>query len=106
MHRDLWMEESLSKKQFGFKQVKIALSLKKPFTNLYIPSKEGSLKRALSWYLLDTEGAFDNVILYDDISETMYNSPIYPATSGWITTMVTNRFVTITHKNATRRSKA
>ena len=51
---------------------------------------------------MDIEGAFDNVS-FDAISEAINNSPVDPTTSGWITSMVTNRYVTITHKNATRR---
>ena len=50
------------------------------------------------------EGAFDNVF-FKAISEAIDQSPLYSATAGWIKNMVTNRHVTITHKNATRRIK-
>ena len=42
---------------------------------------------------LDKEGAFDNVS-FDAISEAINNSPVDSTTSGWITCMVTNRYVT------------
>ena len=53
---------------------------------------------------LDIEGAFDNVS-YKAISEAIDQSPLDSATAGWIKDMVTNRHVTITHKNATRLIK-
>ena len=48
---------------------------------------------------IDIEGAFDNVS-FKAISEAIDQSPLDSATAGWIKNMVTNRHVTITHKNA------
>ena len=53
---------------------------------------------------LDIEGTFDNVS-FKAISEAIDQSPLDSATAGWIKNMVTNRHVTITHKNATRSIK-
>ena len=43
---------------------------------------------------MDIEGSFDN-ISFDAITD--------PTTAGWITNMLTNRFVTINHKSSARR---
>ena len=100
MHHDLGMEESLSKKQFGFKKgTSTETALHKVIHTI---EKRIAKKGFVLGTFLDIEGAFDNVS-FDAISEAINNSPVDPTTSGWITNMVTNRYVTITHKNATRR---
>ena len=53
---------------------------------------------------LDIDGAFDNVS-FKAISEAIDQYPLDSATAGWIKNMVTNRHVTVRHKNATRRIK-
>jgi ribonuclease HI len=53
---------------------------------------------------LDIEGAFDNVS-FEAISNALEDCPIDSSTAGWIVNMVSNRYVTITHKNVERRVK-
>ena len=91
MQHDLGMKDSLSKKPFGFKKG---------------TSTETALYKVIYVLgtFLDIEGAFDNVS-FKAISGAIEQSPLDSATAGWIKNMITNRHVTITHKNATRRIK-
>ena len=53
---------------------------------------------------LDIEGAFDN-ISFEAITRAIQKSPIDDTTAGWITNMVSNRYVNIDHKDNTIRIK-
>ena len=102
MQHDLGMEDSLSKKQFGFKRgTSTETALHKVIHKI---EKRIAKKGYVLGTFLDVEGAFDNVS-FKAISEAINQSPLDSATAGWIKNMVTNRHVTITHKNATRRIK-
>ena len=102
MQHDLGMEDSLSKKQFGFKKgTSTETALHKVIHKI---EKRIANKGFVLGTFLDIEGAFDNVS-FKAISEAIHQSPLDSATSGLIKNMVTNRHVTITHKNATRRIK-
>ena len=91
------MEDSLSKKQFGFKKgTSTETALHKVIHKIEKRiAKEGYVLGTF----LDIEGAFDNVS-FKAISEAIDESPLDSSTAGWIKNMVT-----ITHKNATRRIK-
>ena len=96
------MEDSLSKKQFGFKKgTSTETALHKVIHKI---EKRIAKKGYVLGTFLDIEGAFDNVS-FKAISEAIDQSPLDSSTAGWIKNMVTNRHVTITHKNATRRIK-
>ena len=102
MQHDLGMEDSLSKKQFGFKKgTSTETALHKVIHKI---EKRIAKKGYVLGTFLDIEGAFDNVS-FKAISEAIDQSPLDSSTAGWIKNMVTNRHVTITHKNATRRIK-
>ena len=73
-------------------------------TKLYKIKKTIAKKGYVLGTFLDIEGAFDNVS-FKAISEAIDQSPLDSATAGWIKNMVTNRHVTISHKNSTRRIK-
>ena len=96
------MEDSLSKKQFGFKKgTSTETALHKVIHKI---EKRIAKKGYVLGTFLDIEGAFDNVS-FKAISEAIDQSPLDSSTAGWIKNMVTNQHVTITHKNATRRIK-
>ena len=99
MQHDLGMEDSLSKKQFGFKK---GTSTETALHKVIHKIEKRIAKKG--YYVLgtflDREGAFDNVSF-----KAIDQSPLDSATAGWIKNMVTNRHVTITHKNATRPIK-
>ena len=102
MHHDLGMEDSLNKKQFGFKKgSSTETALHKIVRTI---ERRIAKKGYVLGTFLDIEGAFDNVS-FNAISNAIHNSPVDPSTAGWITSMVTNRHVTISHKNASRRIK-
>ena len=102
VRHDLGMEDSLSKKQFGFKKgTSTETALHKVIHKI---EKRIAKKGYVLGTFLDIEGAFDNVS-FKAISEAIDQSPLDSSTAGWIKNMVTNRHVTITHKNATRRIK-
>ena len=95
MQHDLRMEDSLSKKQFGFKKGTSAeTALHKVIHKI---EKRIAKKGYVLGTFLDIEGAFDNVS-FKVISEAIDQSPLDSATAGWIKNMVTNRHVTITQE--------
>ena len=101
MHHDLGMEDSLNKKQYyGFKRVKSTETAlhKVVHTIEHRIAKKGFVLGTV----LDIEGAYDN-ISFNAITDAINKSPVDFTTAGWITNMVTNRFVTINHKSSTRR---
>ena len=80
------MEDSLSKKQFGFKKgTSTETSLHKV---IYKIEKTIAKKGYVLGTFLDIEGAFDNVS-FKAISEAIDQSPLESATAGWIKNMVT-----------------
>ena len=102
MQHDHGMEDSLSKKQFGFKKgTSTETALHKVVHTI---ERRIAKKGFVLGTFLDIEGAFDNVS-FGAISEAIDKSPLDPATAGWIKNMVTNRYVTINHKDATIRIK-
>ena len=102
MQHDLGMENSLSKKQYGFKKgTSTETALHKVIHKI---EKRIAKKGYVLGTFLDIEGAFDNVS-FKAISEAIDQSPLDSATAGWIKNIVTNRHVTIPHKNSTRRIK-
>jgi retron-type reverse transcriptase len=50
---------------------------------------------------LDIEGAFDNVS-FKAISDSIRATKVDESTANWIINMVTNRYITINHKNASK----
>ena len=100
MQHDLGMEDSLSKKQFGFKKgTSTETALHKVIHKI---ERRIARKGYVLGTFLDIEGAFDNVS-FKAISEAIDKSPLDSTSAGWIKSMVTNRHVTISHKNSTRR---
>ena len=88
MQHDLGMENSLSKKQFGFKKGTLTeTALHKVIHKI---EKKIATKGYVLGTFLDIEGAFDNVS-FKAISEAIDQSPPDSATAGWIKNMVTNR---------------
>ena len=51
---------------------------------------------------LDIEGAFDTVS-FKAISDAINSSPVHKSTAGWIINMVKYRYLTVTHKDITKR---
>ena len=94
MQHDLGMEDSLSKKQYGFKKgTSIETALHKVIHKI---EKRIAKKGYVLGTFLDIEGAFDNVS-FKAISEAIDQSPLDSATAGWIKNMVTNRQSTCYH---------
>ena len=102
MQHDLGMEDSLNKKQFGFRKgMSTETALHKVVHTI---ERRIAKKGYVLGTFLDIEGAFDNVS-FSSISEAIYKSPLDNHTAGWIINMVKNRYVTINHKSATKRIK-
>ena len=96
------IEDSLSKKQFGSKKgTSTETALHKVIHKI---EKRIAKKLYVLGTFLDIDGAFDNAS-FKAISEAIDQSPLDSASAGWIKNMVTNRHVSITQKNATRRIK-
>jgi hypothetical protein len=51
---------------------------------------------------LNIEGAFDNVS-FEAISDGIRATKVYESTANWIINMDINRYITINHKNASKR---
>ena len=102
MQHDLGMAECLNKKQFGFRTgSSTETALHKVVRTI---ERRMAKKGFVLGTFLDIEGAFDNVS-FKAISEAIRNSPVDNTTSGWIISMITNRYITINHKDATKRVK-
>ena len=100
MQFDLNMTSLTSERQFGFKKgssTETALHKVAHKIEKWIARKGYVLGT-----FLDIEGAFDNVS-FSAISTAINKSPVDQSTAGWITSMVTNRYITISHKNASKR---
>ena len=102
MDFDLKMSSLSSTRQFGFKKgCSTETALHKVVRCI---EKRIAKKGFVMGTFLDIEGAFDN-ISFDAISRAIKNSPIDETTAGWISYMVKNRYVSITHKNKTTKIK-
>ena len=102
MQTDLNMTSLTSERQFGFKKgssTETALHKIVHKIEKWIAQKGYALGT-----FLDIEGAFDNVS-FKAVSSAINKSPVDPSTASWIINMVTDRYVTITHKTASRRIK-
>ena len=100
MQHDLKMTDQSSDRQFGFKKgCSTETALHKVVHRI---ERRIAKKGHVIGTFLDIEGAFDNVS-FKAISKAINESPVDESTAKWIINMVTNRFVTISHKDATRR---
>ena len=100
MQHDLNMTDQTSERQFGFKKgCSTETALHKIIHKI---ERRIAKKGFVLGTFLDIEGAFDNVS-FKAISESINSSPVDKSTAGWIINMVTNRFVTVSHKDSTRR---
>ena len=100
MQFDLNMTSLTSERQFGFKKgSSTETALHKIVHKI---EKWIARKGYVLGTFLDIEGAFDNVS-FSAISTAINKSPVDQSTAGWITSMVTNRYITISHKNASKR---
>ena len=100
MDYDLKMTSMTSDRQFGFKKgssTETALHKVVRCIEKWIARRGFVLGT-----FLDVEGAFDNVS-FEAISQSIHNSPVDKSTAGWIVNMVSNRYITVTHKTHTKR---
>ena len=94
------MNALTSDRQFGFKKgVSTETALHKIIHRI---ERRIAQKGYVLGTFLDIEGAFDNVS-FSAISKSLHDSPLDSSTAGWIINMVSNRFVTIDHKTASKR---
>ena len=94
------MDKLTSNQQFGFKKgVSTETALHKIVHRI---ERRITQKGYTLGTFLDIEGAFDNVS-FSAISTTLQNSPLDTTTTNWIINMVSNRYVTVAHKTATKR---
>ena len=102
MLNDHKMGDLTSERQFGFRKgVSTETALHKVVHRI---ERRIAQKGYVLGTFLDIEGAFDNVS-FEAISKSLHDSPIDASTAGWITNMVSNRYVTIEHKNVKKRIK-
>ena len=100
MQHDLKMTDQSSDRQFGFKKgCSTETALHKAVHRI---ERRIAKKGHVIGTFLDIEGAFDNVS-HKAVSDAINSSPVDESTAKWIIKMVSNRFVTISHKDATRR---
>ena len=100
MVNDLGRQEALNKKQHGFRKGSSTVSaLHKVIRTI---EKRINKKGFVLGTFLDIEGAFDNVS-FDSITKAIHKSKVDESTANWISSMVKNRYITITHKNCTKR---
>ena len=100
MQHDLNIAKDINKRQFGFKKGcsteaalhKVTHTIERRIAN----------KGYVLGVFLDIEGAFDNVS-FKAISDAIKTTKVDPATAQWIINMVTNRFITLNHKDKSKR---
>ena len=102
MNFDLNMGEQLSDRQYGFKKGSSTETALHKI--IHCIEKRIAKKGYILGTFLDIEGAFDNVS-FEAISNTINKSPVDSSTAGWIINMVTNRHITINHKNVTNHTQ-
>ena len=100
MQNDLNMAKDSNKRQFGFKKGCSTEAALHKVTHLI--ERRIAKKGYVLGVFLDIEGAFDNVS-FKAISDSIKATNIDPATAQWIINMVSSRFITIKHKESTRR---
>ena len=100
MQHDLNIAKNVSKRQYGFKKgCSTEAALHKVAHTI---ERRIAKKGFVLGVFLDIEGAFDNVS-FKAISEAIRNTEVDASTAQWIINMVTNRFISITHKQTTKR---
>ena len=108
IEHNLGLDKKLNKKQYGFRKgcsTDAALHKLVHIIERRIAKKGFVLGTFLDIVLgtfLDIEGAFDN-ISFNAIKKTIEKSEIDSTTCNWIFNMISNRYTTITLKNATKR---
>ena len=100
MQNDLNMAKDSNKRQFGFKKGCSTEAALHKVTHLI--ERRIAKKGYVLGVFLDIEGAFDNVS-FKAISDSIKATKLDPATAQWIINMVSSRFITIKHKESTRR---
>ncbi len=101
MQHDLGMSDNLNKRQYGFKR---GCSTETALHNVVHQIERRIAKKGfVLGTFLDIEGALDNVS-FKAISEAINSSPLDKSTAKWIINMVTNRFITLSHKDITKRT--
>ena len=102
MEHDLGLDNTLNKKQYGFRKgcsTEAALHKMVHTIERRIKKKGFALGK-----FLDIEGAFDN-ISFKAIKTTLQNSKTDSVTYNWIYNMISNRFTTVSLKYSTKRFK-
>ena len=99
MQNDLHMAQDTSKRQYGFKKGCSTQAALHKVTHLI--ERRIAKKGYVLGVFLDIEAAFDNVS-FKAIAAAIRKTKLDPATSQWIINMVTNRYITINHKDATK----
>ena len=100
MQHDLNIATDLNKRQFGFRKgCSTEAALHKVAHQI---ERRIAKKGYVLGVFLDIEGAFDNVS-FKSISDGIRATNFDESTANWIINMVTNRYITINHKNASKR---
>ena len=100
MQHDLSIATDLNKRQYGFRKgCSTEAALHKVAHQI---ERRIAKKGYVLGVFLDIEGAFDNVS-FKAISEGIRATKVDTSTANWIINMVTNRYITINHKNASKR---
>ena len=100
MQHDLNIANDINKRQFGFRKGCSTEAALHKVTHTI--ERRIAKKGYVLGVFLDIEGAFDNVS-FKAISEAVKATKVDLATAQWIINMVTNRFITINHKDKSRR---
>ena len=96
------LDKLTNERQYGFKKgVSTETALHKVVNTI---ERRFANKGYVLGTFLDIEGAFDNVS-FTAIDIALKKSPLDTCTTNWITNMVSNRYVTVNHKTATKRIK-
>ena len=94
------LDKLTNERQYGFRKgVSTETALHKIVNKI---EKRFAKKGFALGTFLDIEGAFDNVS-FTAIDKALKDSPLDSPTADWIAHMVSNRYVTISHKTATKR---
>ena len=100
MQHDLNIANDINKRQFGFRKGCSTEAALHKVTHTI--ERRIAKKGYVLGVFLDIEGAFDNVS-FKAISEAVRATKVDLATAQWIINMVTNRFITLSHKDKSRR---
>ena len=99
MQKDLNIALDTNKRQFGFKKGCSTEAALHKVTNMI--ERRIAKKGYVLGVFLDIEAAFDNVS-FKAVAEAIHKTRLDPATAQWIINMVSNRYITINHKEATK----